>query len=71
MKGKDCMREEKIRFVSKCIACNPEEIVVYSDSKSDLPLLLWADKGVVVSRERHREWVAENKLEEYMLFSNN
>lgn len=69
MEGKDCMRREKVQMMNKALGDNVENTVAYSDSKSDIPLLLWADKGVVVSKEKHRAWVIDYGLEEYMLLN--
>lgn len=69
MEGADCMRGNKVGMLNRELARNVEYTVAYSDSKSDIPLLLWADEGVVVSRERHRSWVTDYGLKEYMLLN--
>lgn len=63
MVGKDCMREEKVcRW--KEIKGQYAETICYSDSKSDLPILLAVDKGVVVSHNHAQEWAKEYQLDE-------
>ena len=62
MEGKDCMREEKTRRLNRSFGPSPTGSVAFSDSESDLPLLLWADKGVVVSRGFHQKWIEKYKF---------
>ncbi len=51
--GENCYGAEKLRRVEAALNLAPgtarPEIVFYSDDKSDLPCLLWADRGVVVN----------------------
>lgn len=51
--GENCYGLEKLRRVEAALGIDPEgprpRIVFYSDDKSDLPCLLWADEGVVVN----------------------
>ena len=67
MDGKDCMRENKTEMLNAYFSRRPEQVIAYSDSKSDLPLLMWADNGVVVSRKIGREWPKEYGLREHIL----
>lgn len=62
--GPDCMREQKVTEIQRLYPVPPEESLSYSDSFSDLPILLWAAKGVVVSKERHQQWIDHYKLDE-------
>lgn len=48
--GKDCMNEEKITYLERRFRKESCESVAFSDSESDLPLLRWADQGVIVRR---------------------
>ena len=59
--GRDCLRDRKVELLNQLYQQKPTNSVAYSDSKSDMPLLLWAKEGVVVSRNNHQEWV-DNKL---------
>ncbi len=64
----DCYGEEKVRRLDGLFGkCSIEHSISYSDSISDLPLLKWTDKGVVVSRNVRRPWVKENGLEDFVL----
>lgn len=56
-KGKDCMREEKVKKL-KDFGVKPSEyeVMVYTDSPSDLPLLNFANRGVVVGRNQQPDW---------------
>lgn len=65
--GMDCMRENKVKMLNEFFPERPGDSVVYSDSKSDLPMLLWADKSIVVSKKGCRQWVKQYGLEEYIL----
>ncbi len=48
--GKDCMYNNKIEYLEHHFQKDKTESIAFSDSKSDLPLLLWADRGVVVAK---------------------
>ena len=67
IEGWDCVGENKTKLLKQYFRKPLEEKVVYTDSKSDLPLLLWADKGIVVSKKGYRTWTKEYGLEEYLL----
>ena len=46
----DCMCDEKLRLLNKRFEKREDyNVVAYSDSESDLPMLLWADKSYVVT----------------------
>lgn len=62
--GPDCMREQKVVEIQRLYPVPPAESVSYSDSRSDLPILSWASRGVVVSRGRHQEWVDDYQFHE-------
>lgn len=48
LEGLDCMEDNKVKLIEQRF--NKSEIysIAYSDSYSDIPLLQWVDKGVVV-----------------------
>lgn len=64
MAGADCMREEKVRRLSKEFGEDCDGSLAFSDSISDLPLLQWASTGVVVSRGEHQRWVEKYGFQE-------
>ena len=61
--GKDCMRQEKVRRLNAAFG-EGAGAVAYSDSPSDLPLLQWAERGVVVSHGWHQNWIEKYHFEE-------
>lgn len=65
--GVDCTRENKIKMLNECFSAKIEDSIVYSDSKTDIPLLLWADKGIVVSKKNYRIWAKQYGFGEYLL----
>jgi HAD superfamily hydrolase (TIGR01490 family) len=65
--GKDCLYGQKVVLLKKYLEENPIDYtksIVYSDSVSDLPLLKWADEGVVISRKKSQPWAKTNGLHE-------
>ncbi len=66
--GIDCMRENKVYLLKQCLGSvlSNEEIktLAYSDSSSDLPLLLMVSEGYVVSKGKTQEWSKQNSLKE-------
>lgn len=65
--GKDCLYGQKVVLLEQYLKEHPvqyERSIVYSDSASDLPLLKWADEGVVISRGKSQSWAASNGLKE-------
>lgn len=67
--GWDCMRRNKTRMLMACFKEHLEHTVVYTDSKTDLSLLIWADEGIVVSKKSSRSWPKEYGFKEHLLFS--
>ena len=64
-RGKDCMFDQKRSLLEKLIEEKGWLILksaVYSDSITDLPLLKWAQRGVVVGKS-NKEWVDRHNLE--------
>jgi len=56
-KGKDCMRNEKVNRLKRLgLRKDQTEITVYTDSSSDLPLLNYADRGIVVGKKQKPTW---------------
>ena len=67
MEGADCMGQDKVRLLNEMFPVLPSNSVAFSDSRSDLPLLCWAGRGVVVSHGSHQRWldeIGETKLQE-------
>jgi HAD superfamily hydrolase (TIGR01490 family) len=62
-KGKDCTGENKIKEVNKLFIDNANTIA-YSDCITDLPLLKWAKKGIVVSKKYPTNWAKNYGLGE-------
>jgi HAD superfamily phosphoserine phosphatase-like hydrolase len=61
----DCIGKNKVKLVKEKIQdIDTYKSVFYSDSKSDIPLLKFCTKGIVVSKNKSRHWVAANNLEE-------
>jgi HAD superfamily phosphoserine phosphatase-like hydrolase len=57
--GKDCLYAQKVVLLNQFLKDNAmlfANSIAYSDSISDLPLLQWADEGVVVSRHKSQAW---------------
>ncbi len=65
--GYDCLNDNKIILLKRYF--NRENLinyksVAYSDSITDLPLLNYCQKGVVLSENKSEKWVKENDFEE-------
>jgi HAD superfamily hydrolase (TIGR01490 family) len=57
--GKDCLFEQKVILLNEFLTNNSvlfAKSIVYSDSSTDVPLLQWADEGIVVSRHKPQSW---------------
>ena len=70
IQGEDCMYEQKVNLLnveSSRKGLNELEKVAYSDSVSDLPLLEWADRSVVISYENPKEWAEYHGFEQLIL----
>lgn len=61
---KDCMREQKVIAIKTLFDTAPKNSVSYSDSLSDLPILLWASRGIVVSKDKHQGWIDNYHFDE-------
>ena len=64
MNGKDCLRKNKILLLDKYFDEKPGYSIAFSDSITDLPFLLWVNKGYVISFNKHQIWINNYKLEE-------
>ena len=63
--GKDCMYDNKVMNLERRFQREACESVAFSDAESDLPLLCWADRGVVVRRRsRPAPWAESHGLSE-------
>jgi len=68
--GPDCMFEQKVVEIERLIKDNNwqfREKVVYSDSITDMPLFLWADRSIVISKKHSQAWAVENNFEEIII----
>jgi HAD superfamily phosphoserine phosphatase-like hydrolase len=68
--GLDCMFDQKVIEIEALIRDNNwqfQEKIVYSDSITDMPLFLWADKPIVVSKHSAQLWAAENTFDEIII----
>ncbi len=67
MRGKDCLFENKVKILEK-VTNVTENVVVerwaYTDSPTDLPLLNWVDRGIVVSRGKEQLWASKLNFEQ-------
>lgn len=54
--GKDCMNFNKVKLLDHFFKVKPNHVIAYSDSKSDLPMLRWADEGIVVIKNNRGNW---------------
>jgi HAD superfamily phosphoserine phosphatase-like hydrolase len=65
--GKDCLYAQKVLLLNQYLKENAldfDKSVAYSDSITDLPLLKWANKAYVVSKNTSQKWAKENGLNE-------
>ena len=65
--GRDCLHLEKVNRLKAYFSkqnVNFNESISYSDSKTDLPMLLLTGKGVVVSRAKTQSWRHQYKFKE-------
>ncbi|MGS0676889.1 HAD family hydrolase [Shewanella sp. 125m-1] len=62
IKGVDCLEENKVKKIDKYLcghSLDYETCIVYSDSKTDMPLFNLGETKVVISRESEKHWVRE------------
>ena len=62
--GKDCLSQQKIKYLNEVLIQKPDYSESYSDSISDLPLLTWTTEGFVISKYQSQKWALDNKLNE-------
>lgn len=65
--GKDCLYGQKVVLLEQYLNKNQinfSKSIAYSDSISDLPLLLWANEGFVISKQHSQSWALKNNLKE-------
>jgi HAD superfamily hydrolase (TIGR01490 family) len=68
--GSDCMFDTKVHLIEEFIKSanyNITDSIVYSDSKTDFPLLQWASKAYVISYNKSQMWPNEVGLNEIIL----
>ena len=64
----DCMGIEKVYRVKKYFQnIEVTDTIFVSDSISDKPLLDWVDVGIVVSKEKHRNWCDEYRYQQIVI----
>ena len=54
--GKDCMGKEKVIRLNQHIIKDRYYSIAFSDSKSDIPMLDWADEGIVIRKSSNNKW---------------
>lgn len=67
IKGTDCYGKEKVRKIRKNFKeglLNISDSVSYSDNISDLPMLRFSGRAVVVSKEKSQRWSSDNNFRE-------
>ena len=68
LQQKDCMGEAKLeRIKSYFSECIFDDVICVSDSISDLPMLRWGNKGIVISKTAHRKWPDEYGFDQIVL----
>ena len=62
----DCIVKQKVDRLLKVLPeiAQYDYSVAYGDSITDVPILEFVDKGYIVSRNTHKEWVDKYNLEE-------
>lgn len=60
IQNKDCLYEEKRRLLEEfCPRAQYEQVIAFSDSISDVPMLDWADIAIVVRRKDRVRWTTD------------
>lgn len=54
----------KVEVLESIFEKKKNYFVAISDSKTDIPMLKWADEGVVVSRDKAQKWAIDNNFKE-------
>lgn len=63
--GQDCLYGNKLEQIkNELMERDDYYIEAYSDSWTDLPMLLFADKAIVVSKEASQSWARKHHFEE-------
>lgn len=62
--GIDCLWNNKVLILSKFYKKNSIYSIAFSDSETDLPLLNWANKGIVVRRNDIKPWDSKGIFKE-------
>lgn len=62
--GFDCLNQNKVILLNRTFNKQDIESKAFSDSKSDIPFLSWANEGIVISREKHQRWIEEYNFKE-------
>lgn len=65
IEGLDCMNENKVKLIKKIYPSDKYKLIyAYSDSSSDLPMLIYAEEGTVISYVKKQSWAKKNNLNE-------
>lgn len=64
--GNDCMNFNKVKLLETFFKVKPKHVIAYSDSKSDLPLLTWANEGIVVQKVDKPKWASNYNFKEIL-----
>ena len=64
IKGMDCLYDNKVTFIEGHGIEKEQNTFAYSDSITDLPLLKWVKRGIVISKNIPQKWAIQNGFEE-------
>jgi phosphoserine phosphatase len=69
IKGNDCLYEYKLIALKKKLSITKNNFysISFSDSITDLPLLKWSDKGIVISKNNSQKWAETYNLNEIII----
>lgn len=56
MLGPDCLRDEKVRRLEQKFHKEMYQFIAFSDSITDLPMLLWADEAYIIRNRNNNNW---------------
>ena len=70
LEGNDCMHKNKVTLLKDLIRLNNlnyNQIITYTDSITDMPLLKFSNIGYVISYNSNRDWVKNEKFNEIII----
>lgn len=62
--GIDCQWNNKVKLLNRYYKKDALDSVAYSDSESDIPMLSWANEGIVIRRKGAPKWDKNNQFDE-------